>query len=328
MAATASFTAIATLAHDAQSKSSGVTLWAVIVAVSVILGIPGGVITIFALFNSYKQRKVDREIIELAKSNIGAKEAEKKKIETEQDLQQLKRVRDDLSRQIARLPEEANRLFLEKQLEALTRNISRDVKEYESIKSRLQSAATTSTLDPQIMKIVKGSVLPAQKERERRVGYILLILILLLVLNLSPIHPGDYVWRYFNILSDSPDWTSDSPAWMISFGSVAVAVLLWCAHSLLPKFQIYIARLRWATLTVTSAGLLTVITILGYNFRDDVASASCAPDSCGYPTVPFSLAGISFNLAPILGGLFLFILFKLQLKMLTAFARSHGRRAA
>ena len=72
--------------------------------------------------------------------------------------------------------------------------------------------------------MIKSSILPVQKARERRNGYILFMLIILLLLNLSPIRISGYIWRYFNVLSDSPDWAPDSPPWMIVFGSVAVAV--------------------------------------------------------------------------------------------------------
>jgi hypothetical protein len=280
-----SITAITAAAQAAQPKASGINPWAAAVAASVIIGIVAGIIAVFSFINSYKQRRVDREIIELAKSNVGARDAEKNKKETEQELQQLKGLRDSLSQQIGQLPEEANKLFLERQLEELARNISKDFVEYETIENRLQSAAATSTLDPQIREIIKSSILPVQKERERRNGYILLILILLLVLNLSPIRISDYIWRYFNALSDSPDWTMETPAWMIIFGSTAVAALLWCAHSLIPRFQKYIAKLRWMALAATSAALLISSIILGYNFRDEAAGLAGFE---GYPPVPYT----------------------------------------
>lgn len=318
--------AITTVTHIAQAKHTGISPWAVVVTASVIIGIVAGVIGVLSYINYYRQRRVDREIIEIAKSNVGAKDAEKSKRETEQEVQQLKGLRDKLSRQISQLPGEANRLFLERQLEELVRNISKDFKEYETIKTRLQSAATSSTLDPQIRRVIKSSILPVQKERERRNGYILLTLILLLALNLSPVRISDYVWKYFNALSDSPEWTMDSPAWMIAFGSIAIAVLFWCAYSLIPKFQKYVLKLRWTALVITSAGLLISLIILGYNFRDEAAGLACSPVSCGYPPVPYTAAGIAFNLAPICGGLFLFLIFKLRPKIFSVFTRLRTHR--
>lgn len=327
--ATLSMTFVA-VGHVAKPKASGISLWAVVVAIGVIVGIPASVIGILSYVDYRRQRRVDREIIEFAKSSVEAKNAQKKRRETEQDLketerdlEQLKGLRDDLSRQIAELPREANRLFLERQLEVLAGNISKDFSEYQSIEARLSSVETASALDPRIRGAIETSILPVQKERERRNGYILLILILLLLLNLSPIRISDYVWRYFNVLSDSPDWTPDSPQWMIVFGSLVVTGLLWCAYSLIPRFQKIMFNLQRIPFAVASASLLVIAIILGYNFRDDAASSACYPDYCGYPPVPYVLACIAFNLAPLFGGLFLFLIFKLLWpKMFSVFSRS------
>jgi predicted RNase H-like nuclease (RuvC/YqgF family) len=144
MTFTKSITEIATVAHTAQAKPSGINPWAAVVAVGVIIGIIASVIGILAFIQYNRQRRADREIIEIAKANVNAKDAEKNIKEVQQELGQLKALRDDLSHQISQLPGEANKLFMERQLEELSRNITRDFVEYEDIKTRLQSAAAAS----------------------------------------------------------------------------------------------------------------------------------------------------------------------------------------
>ena len=169
--------------------------------------------------------------------------------------------------------------------------------------------------------MIESSILPVQKKRERRNSYILLILISLLILNLSPIHLSDYILRYFNILSNSPEWTPDSPWWMIVFGSAAVAALLWFASSSMSKVQKYIARLPWTPLAIISVVLLVASIALGYNFRDDAATGACYPYSCGYPSVPYIAAGVAYNLAPVWGGFLLFSIIRARQNIFSVFTR-------
>ncbi|SRR6266496_700906 len=320
-----SITELLTPTPTAPPKASGVNIWAIVVAASVLLTIIGSVIGSVAYINRYRQRSVERRINEIVQSQLDAESAEKSKKEVEEELQSLRGVRDDLSLQISRLPQEANKMFLVRQLEELASSINKDFNEYKTIEAKLQATETAATLDPKIREVIESAILPIQKQRERRNSYVLLILIALLVFNLSPIYVGSYVSRYFNILGDSPDWTWDSSAWMIVFGTLAVAFIFLGAAALSPLTQRYTAWLGRRVFVMAFVFLFIAAIILGYYWRENALSAACHPYPCGYPPLPYTGAGIAFNAAPILGGLLIFLIFNFRQRIFSAFTQRQNR---
>lgn len=178
-----------------------------------------------------------------------------------------------------------------------------------SIERQLHVLEPVTTLDARVREAVESSIVPVQKQRERRNIYIFLILVLLLIVNLSPIPLSYLVERYFNVLGNSTDWTSDSPAWMILFGSFAVVLLILFASSLLPIVHKYLTRIVRPIFLFGSSLLFVILVSLGYYWRENAVPRACYPVSCGFPQGAYAAASIAFNLAPIFGGLLLVEIF-------------------
>jgi hypothetical protein len=208
-----------------------------IVTASVILTILGSFAGVASFISRLKLRRAERRVYEAALTQIkaedAAKSAEEAKEKAGKEVANLREEKNTLSLEIGKLPQEANRLYLIKQLETLASGLNSDFKEYVSIERQLHALEPVTTLDARVREAVEVAIVPVQKQRERRNTYVFLLLVFLLVVNLSPIPLNYLVERYFNVLGNSPNWTSDSPAWMIGFGSFAVVLLLLFASSLL-----------------------------------------------------------------------------------------------
>ncbi len=291
---------------------------------TVLIGVVSGIVTIVTailattrFFSRSRRRKerVDRRIDEIVQRQLEAedieesvKEAEEHAKKAEDELARLREVRDDLSHQISQLPQEADRLFLGKQLEQLAERLSKDFREYISIERKLQAPKTAGLLDARIREIIEQDMLPVMTKRERLTTYVFVLLILSLAINLSPIRVSGYIWDYFNILSDSLNWTTGSQALMIALGSLVIALFIFGASSLSTTIENYLLTLGKYRFVISLSLALVIAVILGYAFRDAALAAlanSCYPISCGFPNGPFTGADISFNVAPVLGGILL-----------------------
>ena len=225
------------------------------------------------------------------------------------ELRRLTELNDALHDQLAKIPSEANRTFLAKRLEQLSTSISRDFHEYLSIERQILPGSADSLLDPQIRDAINQAIMPLQRRRERQTLYMIVSLIGLLGLTLSPIQPSALAWRYFNALDYSWNWSADSPAWMIGFGSLVVAFVVAVLASLSAGSYSLIDRLRRSKWTsIAFAVSFIVLLLLGYFCRAN--AETCAPLSCAEAgiSVPFDPAGIFFNTATIVGGCLLIAL--------------------
>jgi hypothetical protein len=284
----------------------------------VVIGVVGSLVTIGGAFiglagysDRRKQRKRSHLVNELLDEKLDAEEIEKDTIaakekaeEAKDELTSLREVRDDLSDQIALVPEEVDRLVQARQLEQLAARLSKDFKEYASIEDGLRERKP-GALDLRIRDVIEHEMLPLQNRLERRNAYILALVVLSLALSLSPIRISYLIYSYFYILGGSPNWASDDPAWMIVIGSTIIALLIFAATPLSSMVQKYVAALGKYRFIIGLAFALIVSIILGYYWRDYAVENGCTPYPCGYPRFPYTTAGIVFNIAPLLGGLLL-----------------------
>jgi len=286
--------------HPSSPKSTGLNWWQAIVAIGVVLGIMVGLGTFIDWGGRIRNRRINKTVDELVRSKLKADDIEGR-------LAELTQLNDSLRNQIGRVPDEANRLFLESRLEQLATGIARDFEEYLSVQRQLETAGSATVLDPRIRDAIESTILPPQRRRDRRIVYILVLLAAALALNLSPLNPNVFVYHYFSILSDSPDWTSDSPVWAITIGGLAIALILLFVSELSTRFQSVVNVLRrWPWI----AGLCTLIAVsiaLGYWMRDVIVAQQCFPITCSATDSGswFTGAGIAFNAAPIIGGFLL-----------------------
>lgn len=294
------------------SKQSGVNFVVIVGVVSGIITIAGAFIGIARIGEKGREKKINRRVNELVAKQLDAEKIEqsakaaKAHAERVQDeLARLNDAKETLGHQISQIPQEVDRLLRISQLEQLATRISRDFKEYISIQQDLQGTGTAGALDVRIRDVIEHEILPMQRRVDRRNTYIFVLVVLLLALSLSPIRASDLVYNYFSILGNSPNWTSDSPIWMIAIGGSVIALLFLAASSLSSRLERYMYALG-RSFYIIGLSLPLILTIaLGYYWRDDALAGACAPYACGYPAFPYTAASIAFNVAPILGGLLL-----------------------
>lgn len=297
--------------HTPHPAQSTVSLWGIVVDASVIIGVVSGVVALFPLVAGYRRRKRRREvqdrIEQIVETQLDAEGAERSKEKAEEELQGLELAKAKLEIEIQQVHQQVDRMVLERQLSGLADSISKDFTEFKIIEAKLQSAQSTTTLDPKIREAIEAEMLPVHRQQGRRNTFILLVLVALLALSLSPINVSSLVRQYFSVLANSPNWTADAPAWMMALGSVVIALVLFWLYLLSSAIQRYAARLERVIFIAVISVLFAAAVALGYFFWEDAVSALCSPESCGYSLLDANSAAIAFNAASILGGLLLFL---------------------
>jgi hypothetical protein len=296
--------------HPSLQKSTGVQPWQLVVGVSVILTLLLGLGTFFDWGTRIRDRRVNKEIQKLVRSELEAKSIEEKLVE-------LTQLNDSLREQISMVPGEVDRLVVQRRMEQLAIGLSRDFEEYRSLERGLKPLGTETKLDSRIRDVIENTMLPPQRQRERRNIYTLLLLVALVALNLSPISANDLVYSYFNILSNSVDWTVSSVTWSLLIGALVIAVILLFASELLTFLRSFLDKLRHPIWLGLLALATVIASVLGYAWRAELAGLTCSPLPCSspyaqysgsYPAALYIGAGIAFNLAPLIAGFFLAVL--------------------
>lgn len=289
--------------HVPSQRSTGLQLWQLIVGASVILTLLLGLGTFFDWGTRIKDRRVNKEIRKMVRSELEAKNIEEK-------LGELTQLNDSLREQISRVPNEVDRLVLQRRMEQLTVGLTRDFEEYRSLVRALRPLDTAPKLDLRIRTVIENTMLPPQGQRERRNIYMLLLLVALGALNLSPISANDFVRNYFNILSNSVNWTISSVTWSLLIGALVIAVILLFASELLTFFKTFLDKLKHPALLGLLAVATIIFTVLGYAWRGSLVAQICNTVVCSgsYDTTQYNGTSIVFNLAPLTAGFFLTVL--------------------
>jgi hypothetical protein len=315
MHAVAIITPITLSAPRPAPQSTGIPLWQIIVALGVILGILVALGNFVDWGSRLRNRRADKRMRELVNAQLKAEDIEGR-------LDKLTQLSDTLQKQIDAVPDEANRLFLNRRIEYLAASIARDFEEYRTTERELQRPDLSPVLDPTIRDVIQRTILPGQRTRERRNVYVLALLLALVVLNLSPINVSSLIYQYFSILGNSANWTVATIAASVSISTLVVTVILMFASELYPPLKKEFDKQRRLVWFIIPVILVVAAITLGFWWRAYVASQECFPYACS----PFTASGqndasaIAFNIAPIIAGIWL-------VSMLRIAIRTQGNRA-
>jgi hypothetical protein len=187
-----------------------------------IFGIVGTVIGILAAIQQFTS-SVRRRRFQGAEENfLRAVESSKTISESLTQVEQYKRVKDSLRNEIeTQIPKQARVAYLSNRLEQLKDDLYRSYRDYETVRKELGKDQDTSELDRSIRDAVSSS-LPTRRVQEIRNLYMLSLVIVLLLFNLSPQGPD----IYFRAIANSTDYAASDLIFLMAAGAL-VLVLVW-----------------------------------------------------------------------------------------------------
>jgi hypothetical protein len=234
----------------------------------------------------------------------------------EGQLDRLTQLNDSLRKQIDAVPDEANRLFLQRRIEYLAASITRDFEEYRATERELQSPDLSPVLDPAIKYAIQRAIIPGQRTRERRNVYMLVLLLALVVLNLSPINLSSTIYQYFSVLAYSANWTVGTIAGSISISALIFTIILMFASELSPPLKKEFDKRRSPIWFIIPVILVGASITLGYWWRTNVISEQCVPYGCYEisSSVHDVASAVAFNIAPLIAAVWLLALLRIAIR--------------
>ena len=231
-------------------------------------------------------------------------------------MDRLTQLNDSLRKQIDAVPDEANRLFLQRRMEYLAASITRDFEEYRATERELQSPDLSPVLDPRIKEAIQRAIIPGQRTRERRNAYMLVLLLALVVLNLSPINLSSVIYQYFSVLANSALWTVGTIAGAVAISALVFTIILIFASELYPPLKRVFDRRRKPIWFVIPAVLVGALIAFRYWNRASVISEQCAPYGCYEisSSGQNDWAAIAFNIAPLIAAAWLLALLRIAIR--------------
>jgi hypothetical protein len=151
--------------------------------------------------------------------------------DVEKELQRLHQLEKSIRDQIEyQLPQEAERVYLEHRMRAISTSIGQLLDEYRAIEERLEEGAPKSRLESSLRAAVEATIMPSYRQQERSQRQIRLLLLVVLILLVSPLSLAsiarENVIGYFGIMYHADEWTPIDLASFVLQAALVVAVSL------------------------------------------------------------------------------------------------------
>lgn len=187
-----------------------------------IFGAVGTAIGILAAVQQFSSAIRRRRFQDAEERLLRAVESSKVISDSLSQAEQYSKARDNLRNEIeVQIPKQARVAYLNNRLEQLQDDLYRIYREYEVVRKELGGSQQTSELDQSIRDAISVS-LPPRRIQESRTFYILSLVIILLLFNISSFGPD----TYFSVVGDSIEYAAYYIAIVLVSGALCL-VLVW-----------------------------------------------------------------------------------------------------
>jgi hypothetical protein len=205
-------------AAHAKPQSSGVPYLTIFGVVGTAFGLLGVFQQFTSSIRNRKYSRAQQKLLRVVDSSEVINESLSK-------VEQYKKEEESLRTQVeVQVPKQARIVYLTNRLEQVTNDLLRSYRQYEDVRKELDENAETTELNQNIRDVI-SALLPQRSMQESRYLYMLSLVILLLVFNISPIGPSDYFHIVENSLNSDPGTLA---AVMLSGALCLIPVWLLC----------------------------------------------------------------------------------------------------
>jgi len=206
-------------AAHAKPQSSGIPYLTIFGVVGAAIGILGVSQQFTSSIRNRKYARAQEKLLRAVDSSEVISESQSKLDQYKQE-EESKRIQVQVE-----IPKQARIVYLTNRLEQVADDLLRSYREYESVRKELDENAETTTQLSQDIRDVISTLIPQRSMQESRYLYMLSLVILLLVFNISPIGPNDYFHIVENSLNSDPGTLA---AAMLSGALCLIPVWLLC----------------------------------------------------------------------------------------------------
>ena len=205
-------------------SGTGISPWTVFLAFGAILGVIGVTQQLLSWIAGRRRQRALQRFADDLGDVFDRRDTEQELLR----LRQLERtIRDQIENQ---LPQQAERIYLEHRMRAISMSIGELFGEYKAIEEKLGAGAPQSRLESSLRAAVEATIMPSHRQQERSQRQVRLLLLVVLLLLVSPLSLAsiahEYIERYTHVMYGADDWTPLSLVSLVLQASLVVAMVL------------------------------------------------------------------------------------------------------
>lgn len=268
-------------------RSTSPDLWAMFVAVAVVVGFVAAVQQLVSWLSRRRLRRAETRLLEVAAAQLDAEESQQAAKEARARVEELLEHRRVLQREIERrIPQEARRVYLENRMLQLASSLRSTYAEYQSAGAEISKIQSDfDPLEDDVRAGVRTLVDRNLRSHSRLELATVLLLAALFFVLLLPIDPQQYIYEWFAHIYFA-DQLSSGGLVELALANTLVAALAWWVASklLLPANRQSVGRPFKPSAMVWrgAAGALIVGYGLFFAFRSRVSATYL--EACGFST--------------------------------------------